>query len=200
MRVLMIDNYDSFTWNLVHYFGELGAKLDVQRNDALSVTQIMESNPDAVVLSPGPCSPDGAGVCLDLIRAAAPHIPMFGVCLGHQAMGQSFGGKVVRTTPMHGKVSEVLHSNETLFKGINGSFQATRYHSLTVEPETLPACLKVTANTADNVIMGLSHTSYPLHGVQFHPESIASQHGMLILRNFLEIAFDWNQSHRRNVA
>jgi anthranilate synthase component II len=200
MRVLMIDNYDSFTWNLVHYFGELGAKLDVQRNDALSVAQIMAINPDAIVLSPGPCSPDEAGVCLDLIRAAASHIPMFGVCLGHQAMGQSFGGKVVRTTPMHGKVSEVLHSNETLFKGINGSFNATRYHSLTVEPESLPACLRVTANTADNVIMGLSHTSYPLHGVQFHPESIASEHGMLILRNFLELADDWNQSQRRFAA
>lgn len=196
----MIDNYDSFTWNLVHYFGELGAILDVQRNDDLSVAQIMASNPDAIVLSPGPCSPDEAGVCLDLIRAAAPHIPMFGVCLGHQAMGQSFGGKVVRTTPMHGKVSEVLHSNETLFKGINGSFNATRYHSLTVEPESLPACLRVTANTADNVIMGLSHTSYPLHGVQFHPESIASEHGMLILRNFLELANDWNQSQRRYAA
>jgi anthranilate synthase component II len=200
MRVLMIDNYDSFTWNLVHYFGELGAKLDVQRNDALSVAQIMASNPDAIVLSPGPCSPDEAGVCLDLIRAAAPSIPMFGVCLGHQAMGQSFGGKVVRTTPMHGKVSEVLHSSETLFKGINGSFQATRYHSLTVEPASLPTCLKVTANTDDNVIMGLSHASYPLHGVQFHPESIASEHGMLILKNFLDLADDWNQSYRRNAA
>ncbi len=200
MRVLMIDNYDSFTWNLVHYFGELGAKLDVQRNDALNVAQIMDSNPDAIVLSPGPCSPDEAGVCLDLIHAAAPSIPMFGVCLGHQAMGQSFGGKVVRTRPMHGKISEVLHSNETLFKGINGSFNATRYHSLTVEPDNLPTCLKVTANTADNVIMGLSHTSYPLHGVQFHPESIASEHGMLILKNFLELAFDWNHSQRRNAA
>ena len=200
MRVLMIDNYDSFTWNLVHYFGELGAELDVQRNDTLSVAQIMASKPDAIVLSPGPCSPDEAGVCLDLIKAAAPHIPMFGVCLGHQAMGQSFGGKVVRTTPMHGKVSTVIHSSETLFRGINGSFQSTRYHSLTVEPETLPSCLKVTAQTEDGVIMGLSHILYPLHGVQFHPESIASEHGHLILKNFLELAFEWNKFQRQGAG
>ncbi len=200
MRVLMIDNYDSFTWNLVHYFGELGAKLDVQRNDALTVAQIMAYKPDAIVLSPGPCSPDEAGICIDLIKAVSPYIPMFGVCLGHQAMGQSFGGKVVRTTPMHGKISTVLHSSETLFKGINGPFQSTRYHSLTVEAETLPSCLKVTAQTEDGVIMGLSHTSYPLHGVQFHPESIASEHGLLILKNFLELAKEWNKAHRHVAA
>ncbi len=196
MRVLMIDNYDSFTWNLVHYFGELGAKLDVQRNDALSAEQIIASSPDAIVISPGPCSPNEAGICLDLINTASPHIPMFGVCLGHQAMGQSFGGKVVRTQPMHGKVSTVLHSSETLFKGINGPFQSTRYHSLTIEPETFPTCLKVTAQTEDGVIMGLSHVSYPLHSVQFHPESIASEHGHLILKNFLELATDWNKSQK----
>ncbi len=200
MRVLMIDNYDSFTWNLVHYLGSLGADLAVKRNDELSISEVVALAPDAIVLSPGPCSPDDAGICLDLIKAVSAHIPMFGVCLGHQAMGQSFGGKVVRTAPMHGKVSTVLHSGETVFRGINGPFQSTRYHSLTVEPDTRPACLRVTAQTEDGVIMGLSHVSYPMHGVQFHPESIASEHGMLILKNFLELAEEWNKSHMRVAA
>ncbi len=194
MRVLMIDNYDSFTWNLVHYFGALGATLDVRRNDALSVQDVIVLKPEAIVVSPGPCAPNEAGICLDLIALAAPTIPMFGVCLGHQAMGQSFGGTVVRTNPMHGKVSTILHNNQSVFKGINAAFQATRYHSLTVDPSTLPACLKVTAQTEDGVIMGLSHVSYPLHGVQFHPESIASEHGMLILKNFIELAREWNKA------
>ncbi|MBY0613623.1 MAG: aminodeoxychorismate/anthranilate synthase component II [Beijerinckiaceae bacterium] len=196
MRVLMIDNYDSFTWNLVHYIGALGASLDVRRNDEITVAQILDDRPDAIVLSPGPCSPDEAGICLDLIAAAGESIPLFGVCLGHQAIGQSYGGRIVRTHPMHGKVSLVSHSNETVFRGINGPFQATRYHSLTIDPATRPAALDVTATSEDGVIMGVSHRSHPVHGVQFHPESIASQHGMLILRNFLDLAAEWNQANQ----
>ena len=192
MRVLMIDNYDSFTWNLVHYIGELGPSLDVRRNDELSVDAVLGDAPDAIVLSPGPCTPDEAGICLSLIERAGPTIPIFGVCLGHQAIGQVYGGRIIRTHPMHGKVSTVGHCGTTVFRGINGSFHATRYHSLTIDPDSRPADLDVTARSDDGVIMGVSHRRHPVHGVQFHPESIASEHGKLILRNFLDLAVLWN--------
>ncbi len=187
--ILLIDNYDSFTFNLVHYFGELGAACDVRRNDALTVDDALALKPDAIVLSPGPCSPNEAGICLDLIAAAAGVVPMLGVCLGHQAIGQAFGGDVVRAPrPMHGKTSPVLHAGTDVFAGLPSPFQATRYHSLTVRPDSMPACLTVTAHTEDGVIMGLRHAQHPIFGVQFHPESIASEHGHDILANFLALA------------
>jgi anthranilate synthase component 2 len=188
--ILLIDNYDSFTFNLVHYFGELEAECDVRRNDALSVAQALALRPDAIVLSPGPCTPNEAGICLDLIRAAADAgIPLLGVCLGHQAIGQVFGGEVIRApAPMHGKVSAMFHDGTGVFAGLKSPFNATRYHSLTVRPETLPNCLIANANTDDGVIMGLRHAELPVHGVQFHPESIASEHGHDLLRNFLRLA------------
>jgi anthranilate synthase component 2 len=195
--VTLIDNYDSFTWNLVHYLGSLGADVTVWRNDAVSVADVLAAGPDAIVLSPGPCSPHEAGICLDLIKAAGARIPLFGVCLGHQAIGEAHGGHVVRAPlPVHGKVATILHRSETIFRGINGPFQATRYHSLVVERETLPDCLAVTAETDDGLIMGLSHKEHPVHGVQFHPESIASEHGHRILGNFLDLARDWNAKGR----
>ena len=197
MNVLVIDNYDSFTYNLVHYIGELGATVDVRRNDKITVDAVMEIQPDAIVLSPGPCTPNEAGICLALIERAGPSIPIFGVCLGHQAMGQVYGGKVVRAPSlMHGKVSEISHTGRGVFRGINGNFKATRYHSLTIAPETVPAALEVTAHADDGVIMGAMHRQYPVHGVQFHPESIASEHGHLILKNFLDLATAWNAKHR----
>ncbi|TLU73894.1 anthranilate synthase component II [Lichenicoccus roseus] len=191
--ILLIDNYDSFTFNLVHFLGDLGAECDVRRNDALTVEAAMALRPDAIVLSPGPCAPDQAGICCDLIRAAAGRVPLLGVCLGHQALGQVFGGEVVRAaTPMHGKLSPVRHEGTDVFAGLPSPFEATRYHSLTVRPETLPDALVPTAWTTgeggDGVIMGLRHRDLPLFGVQFHPESIASQHGHAILANFLAIA------------
>jgi anthranilate synthase component II len=187
--ILLIDNYDSFTFNLVHYLGELGASCDVRRNDALTVDEALALNPEAIVISPGPCSPNEAGICLDLIRAAAGRIPLLGVCLGHQAIGQAFGGRVIRApAPMHGKVSAISHDGTGVFAGLENPFKATRYHSLTVEPDTLPAVLKANAHTLDGVIMGLRHESLPIHGVQFHPESIASEHGHDLLRNFLSLA------------
>ena len=193
--VTLIDNYDSFTWNLVHYLGSQGANVTVRRNDEISVGAIMDARPDAIVLSPGPCTPREAGVCLDLIAAAAPKIPMFGVCLGHQAMGESFGGEVIRAPlPVHGKLATIQHSGHSVFRGINGPFEATRYHSLVVRRETLPNDLEVTAET-DGLIMGLAHRKYPTHGVQFHPESILSQHGHRIIANFLEIAREWNAAN-----
>ena len=196
--VTLIDNYDSFTFNLVHYLGSLGADVTVWRNDARSVSDIIADAPDAIVLSPGPCTPREAGVCLDLIHAASPAIPMFGVCLGHQSMGEAFGGDVVRAPlPIHGKVDEIRHTGQTVFQGIDGPFRATRYHSLVVDRKTLPADLMVTAETADGLIMGLSHRTRPSHGVQFHPESIASEHGKIILRNFLDLARRWNDSQRK---
>lgn len=196
--VTLIDNYDSFTFNLVHYLGSLGADVTVWRNDARSVADIMADGPDAIVLSPGPCTPREAGVCLDLIRAASPTIPMFGVCLGLQSMGDAFGGHVIRAPlPIHGKIDEIRHSGQTVFHGINGPFKATRYHSLVVDRKTLPAELMVTAETADGLIMGLSHRTRPAHGVQFHPESIASEHGKTILRNFLDLASRWNDTQRK---
>ena len=187
--LLLIDNYDSFTYNLVHYLGELGAQTVVKRNDALSVADAMAMNPAAIVLSPGPCDPDKAGICLDLIAAAAGVIPILGVCLGHQAIGQAFGGEVKRAPiAMHGKLSPIRHTNTSLFKGLPQNFKATRYHSLLVERATLPDCLTVTAETEDGLIMGLAHKQHQIHGVQFHPESIASEHGRDMLNNFLTLA------------
>jgi anthranilate synthase component 2 len=197
MTVLVVDNYDSFTYNLVHYIGELGAKVEVHRNDRISVAEVRRMAPEAIVISPGPCTPDEAGICLDLIRTVGPDIPVFGVCLGHQAIGQVYGGSVVRAPRlMHGKVSEIRHTGRGVFRGINGTFQATRYHSLTIAPETMPSALEVTATADDDVVMGAMHKTHPVHGVQFHPESIASEHGHLILRNFLELATSWNARHR----
>jgi anthranilate synthase component 2 len=197
-KVTLIDNYDSFTFNLVHYFGALGAEVTVWRNDAISAAEVLAAGPDAIVLSPGPCTPKEAGICLDLIAAAWAEIPIFGVCLGHQSIGLSFGGEVTRAPlPVHGKMATILHEGETIFRGIGGPFQATRYHSLIVARETLPACLRVTAETPDGLIMGLSHVSAPVHGVQFHPESIASEHGHKILGNFLDLAREWNETSRR---
>jgi anthranilate synthase component II len=197
--IVLIDNYDSFTFNLVHYLGGLGADVTVHRNDKISADTVIAAAPDAIVLSPGPCTPNEAGICLELIDKASATIPILGVCLGHQAIGQAFGGAVVRApVPVHGKLSEVTHGGAGLFRGINGPFKATRYHSLVVDRATMPAELTVTAETADRLVMGLAHTSRPVHGVQFHPESIASEHGHLMLRNFLELAADWNaQTGRR---
>jgi anthranilate synthase component 2 len=187
--ILLIDNYDSFTFNLVHYLGELGATCVVRRNDVLTVDEALAMDPEAIVLSPGPCSPNEAGICLDLIKAAAGRLPLLGVCLGHQAIGQAFGGDVIRApTPMHGKVSPVEHDATGVFAALPSPFNATRYHSLTVDPATLPAVLIANAHTADGVIMGLRHATHPIHGVQFHPESIASEHGHALLRNFLDLA------------
>ncbi len=195
---LLIDNYDSFTYNLVHYLGELGADVVVRRNDALSVTEALDLRPDGIVLSPGPCDPDKAGICLPLIEAAAGRaIPLLGVCLGHQAIGQAFGGRVVRApVQMHGKLSEIRHDVSGLFKDIDGAFPATRYHSLIVERATLPGDLIVNAETADGLIMGLRHARLPIHGVQFHPESIASAHRPHLLKNFLDLAASWNVQNR----
>ncbi len=196
--ICLIDNYDSFTFNLVHYLGELGAEVTVRRNDKVTVETVIAADPDAIVLSPGPCTPNEAGICLDLIGAAAPTIPILGVCLGHQAIGAAFGGKVVRApTILHGKLSEIRHNGTGIFRGINAPFKATRYHSLVVERATMPRELTVTADTDGGVVMALAHTRLPIHGVQFHPESIASEHGHLMLRNFLDIAAAWNAANGR---
>ena len=195
--IVLVDNYDSFTFNLVHYLGGLGAEVVVHRNDRIAVEDIIAAGPDAIVLSPGPCTPNEAGICLDLIGRAAPQIPILGVCLGPQAIGQAFGGAVVRApSPVHGKLSEVRHQGAGVFRGINGSFKATRYHSLVVERRTMPDALAVTAETDDGLVMGLAHQALPVHGVQFHPESIASEHGHLILKNFLDLAAQWNAQRR----
>jgi len=195
--IILIDNYDSFTFNLVHYLGELGADVVVHRNDKIAVAEAIESDPDAIVLSPGPCTPNEAGICLDLIKQASPNIPILGVCLGHQAIGQAFGGKVVRAEPVHGKVSEIRHTGTGIFRGVNGPLKATRYHSLVVERASMPRGLAVNAETDDHLVMGLAHESLPLHGVQFHPESIASEHGHLMLKNFLDLAAAWNAARGR---
>jgi anthranilate synthase component II len=195
--IVLIDNYDSFTFNLFHYLGGLGADVVVHRNDKISVADVMASEPEAIVLSPGPCTPNEAGICLDLIDKAAPRIPIFGVCLGHQAVGQAFGGKVVRAAPAHGMVFEIKHKGTGVFRGINGPFHATRYHSLVVESASMPRQLSVNAETGDGLVMGLMHESLPVHGVQFHPESIASEHGHLMLKNFLDIAAEWNRLRGR---
>jgi anthranilate synthase component 2 len=185
----MIDNYDSFTYNLVQYLGDLGQEVEVVRNDAMTAEDILNKKPAGVVISPGPSDPDHAGICLDMIKvAAANDLPLFGVCLGLQSIGQAFGGKVIRgPKPMHGKVSEVMHQGESVFKGLPSPFNTTRYHSLIVERDTLPEDLKITAETEDGIIMGLAHKEKPIHSVQFHPESIATEHGHDILKNFLAI-------------
>jgi anthranilate synthase component 2 len=186
---LLIDNYDSFTYNLYHYLGELGAQLVVKRNDALTAAEAMAMNPQGIILSPGPCTPNEAGICLKLIKAVAGKLPLLGVCLGHQALGQAFGGKVVRApAPLHGKLSQVSHRGIGVFQDIPTPFTGTRYHSLIVDRATLPDCLEITAETNDGLIMGMQHREYALHGVQFHPESIASEHGHRLLGNFLRIA------------
>jgi len=196
--ILLIDNYDSFTFNLFHYLGGLGADVAVHRNDKITVKDVIAAEPEAIVLSPGPCTPNEAGICLELIEKAAAAIPIFGVCLGHQAIGQAFGGDVVRApVPVHGKLSEVKHKGQSVFRGINAPFKATRYHSLVVDRKTMPKELAVTAETDDGLVMGLSHSELPVHGVQFHPESIASEYGHLILQNFLELAADWNAKKGR---
>jgi anthranilate synthase component 2 len=187
--ILVIDNYDSFTYNLVHYLDELGADPVVYRNDALTVSAALAMAPEAVVLSPGPCSPNEAGICIELIRRAPDALPILGVCLGHQAIGQAFGGDVVRAKSlMHGKTSAIRHAGGGLFGGLADGFTATRYHSLAVERSTLPSCLEVTAWTSDGEIMGLSHRTRPIHGVQFHPESILTEGGHALLGNFLDLA------------
>jgi anthranilate synthase component II len=196
--IILIDNYDSFAFNLVHYFGELGAEVRVHRNDKIASAAVLAAEPDAIVLSPGPCTPKEAGICLDLIKAACGKIPVLGVCLGHQAIGEAFGGRVVRApAPVHGKLSEIRHTGTGIFRGINAPFQATRYHSLVVERGSLPQDLTTTADTDDGLIMGLAHKRLPVHGVQFHPESIASEHGHLLLKNFLDIAAQWNAANGR---
>jgi len=194
MRVTLIDNYDSFTFNLVHYIGELGAEVSVWRNDAISVDDALAARPDAIVLSPGPCTPNEAGICLDLIRAASGTTPILGVCLGHQAIGQAFGGTVKRApAPMHGKVSRISHNARGLFRGLNGPFKATRYHSLIIERQGVPEALEISAESDDGLIMAVAHRALPIYGVQFHPESIESEHGHAVLRNFLDLARAFNQ-------
>ncbi len=185
--LLLIDNYDSFTYNLVHYLGELGAEVVIRRNDALSVEDALAMGPEGILLSPGPCDPDKAGICLALTEAAATQrIPLLGVCLGHQTIGQAFGGKVVRAADIvHGKMGVIHHEGQGVFKGLPSPFEATRYHSLVVDRDSLPDSLAVTGWLEDGTIMGLQHRELPIHGVQFHPESIASEHGHRLLTNFL---------------
>jgi anthranilate synthase/aminodeoxychorismate synthase-like glutamine amidotransferase len=189
VKVLVIDNYDSFTWNLVQYLQVLGAEVEVHRNDAISVTAIAEKNPDALLISPGPCDPSRAGISPDVVRHYAGKLPILGVCLGHQCIGEVFGGKVVPAQKlMHGKTSEIHHEGSGVFRGLPAPFVATRYHSLAVERDSLPAALQVTAWTDDGEIMGLRHREMPLEGVQFHPESILTESGMALLQNFLEMS------------
>ena len=187
---LLIDNYDSFTYNLYHYFLELGAKIEVYRNDKITTQEILKKKYKGIVLSPGPCTPNEAGICLDLIKEISKKkVPILGVCLGHQAIGQAFGGKIIKNKPMHGKVSKIYHKKSDLFQNITNPFEATRYHSLIIERKTLPNCLKITAELKSNgMIMGIKHKNLPIYGVQFHPESIASQHGHDLLKNFLKFS------------
>jgi len=193
MKLLVIDNYDSFTYNLVHFLGELGADPTVVRNDKITLDEIETMAPEAILLSPGPCTPNEAGICLSLIERFAPTTPLLGVCLGHQAIGQAMGGDVIRAPQlMHGKTSRINHTGKGIFRGLNAGFEATRYHSLIVKQETLPEVLEVTASTDDGLIMGVKHKTMPVHGVQFHPESIASENGHALLQNFLNIARDFN--------
>ncbi len=192
-KTLVIDNYDSFTYNLVHFLGELGADITVKRNDKITLEEIAAMTPEAIVLSPGPCTPNEAGICLAVIDRFKSTIPMLGVCLGHQAMGQALGGDVVRAPSLfHGKTSKIHHTGKGIFRGLNNDFEATRYHSLIVKADTLPDVLEVTATTDDGLIMGMQHKTLPIHGVQFHPESIASENGHALLQNFLNIARDFN--------
>ena len=192
--LLLIDNYDSFTYNLFHYLGQLGAEVVVKRNDELSAEDALAMRPEAIVLSPGPCTPNEAGICLSLIEKANGNVPILGVCLGHQSIGQIYGGKIVRAPePMHGKVSRIHHTGKSVFRGLNNDFQATRYHSLTIAPESMPAALEITATSDDGVIQGVMHKTHPVHGVQFHPESIASENGHALLQNFLTIAKEFSR-------
>jgi anthranilate synthase component 2 len=192
--ILLIDNYDSFTYNLFHYLGELGADVRVVRNDELTAGEALALKPQGIVLSPGPCTPNEAGICMDVIREANGAMPILGVCLGHQAIGQVYGGSVVRAPePMHGKLSRIHHTGKSVFRGLNNDFNATRYHSLTIDPPSMPASLEVTATSDDGVIQGVMHKTHPVHGVQFHPESIASENGHALLNNFLAIARDFHK-------
>jgi len=187
--IVLIDNYDSFTYNLVQYLGELGSQTHVYRNDEITVEDALKLNPKGIMISPGPSDPNNAGICMDMVKAAADKdLPLFGVCLGHQCLGQIYGGKVIRApAPMHGKTSDMFHDGQSVFKGLPSPFEATRYHSLIVEKESLPDCFDITAKTEDDIIMGLQHKEKPLHGVQFHPESIATQYGHDMIQNFLDI-------------
>lgn len=193
---ILIDNYDSFTYNLYHYLTDLGVDVAVHRNDQITVDEIIELKPEGIIISPGPCTPNEAGICLELIKRCGDSIPILGVCLGHQSIAQAFGGDVVRAPyVMHGKTSDIKHDGKSVFDGLSAPFTATRYHSLTVAPESMPDCLEVTAKTDDGIIMGLVHKEYPLHGVQFHPESIASEHGHDLIRNFLSICEKKEAAH-----
>ena len=185
MRVLVIDNYDSFTYNLVQYLGELGAEVLVRRNDEVTPREVLELHPDRIVVSPGPCTPNEAGVSLELIEKASPEVPTLGVCLGHQSIGQAFGARVVRGEPVHGKTARVWHDGEGVYRGLDQGFEATRYHSLVIEPDSMPECLVVSSRTEDGVIMGVRHREYPVEGVQFHPESVLTMSGRRLLENFL---------------
>ncbi len=186
---LLLDNYDSFTYNLRHYLGELGAEVEVRRNDVISADEAVALGAEGIVISPGPCDPERAGICLDVVEKAAGRLPVLGVCLGHQCIGQAFGGKVVLAPcPMHGKISDITHTASGVLSGIPSPFKATRYHSLTLERESLPDCLEITAESDDGVIQGIAHRELPIHGVQFHPESIASEHGHQLIQNFLDLA------------
>jgi anthranilate synthase component 2 len=196
-KVALVDNYDSFTWNLVHAIGVLGPEVEVHRNDKITVDALAEAAPDAIVISPGPCTPNEAGISLEVVRRLGERVPILGVCLGHQAIGAAYGGEVVRApVPVHGKLSTIKHKGEGVLRGINAPFEATRYHSLVVKRDSMPADLAVTAETEDGLVMAMSHKKHPVHGVQFHPESIASEHGRTILKNFLDLAAQWNAAKR----
>jgi len=197
---VLIDNYDSFTYNLYHYLGEIGAETEVYRNDEITVDELKAKNPEGIILSPGPKTPNEAGICMEIIEKLGHTIPILGVCLGHQSIGQVYGGKVTRAPYlMHGKVSKIKHDDKTIFNGFKNPFDATRYHSLIVERATLPSCLEITSETEDGIIMGLSHKKDPVHGVQFHPESIASEHGHDLLKNFINLANHHNDG-KKHVA
>jgi anthranilate synthase/aminodeoxychorismate synthase-like glutamine amidotransferase len=184
--ILLIDNYDSFTYNLYHYIIAAGSHdVKVFRNDKITKSEISDLNPDAIIISPGPCTPNEAGISLDIINEFKENTPILGVCLGHQSIGQAFGGKVIKTEPVHGKVSDIYHNNEGIFKNLPSPFKSTRYHSLILEKESLPGCLKITSQTKDGIIMGIQHKEHNIHGLQFHPESIASEHGHDLIKNFL---------------
>ncbi|HEV2094097.1 MAG TPA: aminodeoxychorismate/anthranilate synthase component II [Rubrobacter sp.] len=186
MRVLVIDNYDSFTYNLVQYLGELGAEVLVRRNDEVTPEEVAELRPDRIVVSPGPCTPNEAGISVELIEKTGGSTPLLGVCLGHQSIGQAFGARIVRGEPVHGKTAKILHDGEGVYAGLDQGFEATRYHSLVIEPESMPDCLVVTSRTPDGTIMGVRHRDFPVEGVQFHPESVLTRHGRDLLKNFLE--------------
>lgn len=186
--IILIDNYDSFTYNLVQYLGDLGVETQVHRNDQITVDEVIALNPKGLMISPGPSDPDHAGICLDLVKRAADEaMPLFGVCLGHQTIGQAMGGNIVKQSPMHGKRSQITHDNKSVFKGLPSPLTITRYHSLVIEKDTMPDTLEITAQTDDGVIMGVAHKTLPIHGVQFHPESIATEHGHDMLKNFIEL-------------